>query len=210
MPELPQLDPELEDQLVEVLERARSLGLVGPGPVEAHIDQAAHFVAALDDAPPLTGLDLGSGAGLPGLFLALYWPASTWILLDAMERRCTFLREAIETLGLGDRVDIGHGRAEELAHDDDLRASFDVVTARSFGAPGVTAECAVGFIKVGGRLAVSEPPQPGDRWPSAGLAELNLTRRPSSDASIFLAELSGELPDRLPRRTGIPEKRPLF
>ena len=52
-----------------------------------------------------------------------------------------------------------------------LRAAFDLVVARSFGAPAVTAECAVGFLATGGHLAVSEPPEPeADRWPPEGLA----------------------------------------
>ena len=103
------------------------------------------------------------------------FPAARGVLLDAGQRRGEFLREGVERLDLGDRVEVGAGRAEVLAREPSLRAAFDLVVARSFGAPAVTAECAVGFLRAGGALVVTEPPASSgstDRWPVEGLARL--------------------------------------
>jgi len=72
---------------------------------------------------------------------------------------------------LGERVRVIRSRAEVAGHDPALRFQFDLVTARGFGPPAVTAECAAGFLRVDGRLVVSEPPEDRvSRWPSDGLA----------------------------------------
>jgi 16S rRNA (guanine527-N7)-methyltransferase len=92
--------------------------------------------------------------------------------------------------------------------------------SRSFGPPAVVAECAAPFLEVGGRLVVSEPPGPLDRWDHAEeLAELGLAVPPAdpSDPSDphgrgsyrTLIQISA-CPPRYPRRVGIPAKRPLF
>jgi 16S rRNA (guanine527-N7)-methyltransferase len=207
-----------------VLEDARRRGLVGPGPLLPHLDHALGFGAsgfgalgsAALGARRAEGpcLDLGSGAGLPGLPLALAWPDSRWTLVDAGSRRVEFLEAAVSALGLGDRVVVIEGRAEELARRDGLRGQFALVVARGFASPAVTAECAAGFLAVGGRLVVSEPPggRP-DRWPAEGLAVLGLAPGESYEAdgaSYQVVRQASPCPDRYPRRVGIPAKRPLF
>ena len=164
--------------------------------------------------PPGRCLDLGSGAGLPGLVLALWWPGSEWVLLDVGSRRTAFLREGVARLGLGDTVEVVTGRAEELGHDPGRRGATDLVVARGFGPPAVAAECAAPFVAVGGITVVSEPPggRP-DRWPAAGLALLGMAPGPSvttSGGTYQVLEQRGPCPAPLPRRTGIPAKRPLF
>jgi 16S rRNA (guanine527-N7)-methyltransferase len=145
---------------------------------------------------------------VPGLVLALHWAGSTWTLVDAMERRCRFLEEAIEELGLARRARVVQGRAEDLGREPSLRGRFDVVTARSFGPPAVTAECGAPFLVVGGRLLVSEPPTDRARWPDeVGLLGLAVEPR---RGSVQVLTQATSCPDRYPRRTGVPAKRPLF
>ena len=205
---------DLESRLLPVLDDARRLGLVGPGPLLPHLDHALGF-GAVGGTPVVGGscLDLGSGAGLPGLPLAVAWPDSRWVLVDAGERRVAFLGAAISALGLEDRVSVIEGRAEELARREDLRGRFELVVARGFGPPAVTAECAAGFLVVGGWLVVSEPPggRP-ERWPVSGLAQLGLEPMTSEagGASYQVLRQATLCPDRYPRRVGIPAKRPLF
>ncbi len=199
-------------ELEAVFEQARAIGLLGQGEVDNHIDHALKFVSAAPSAPARL-LDLGSGAGVPGLVLAMAWPTTMITLLDAMERRTKFLSEATERLGLESRVEVIRGRAEELAHEPDLRAAYDAVSARSFGPPPVTLECAAGFIRLGGFLLVSEPPDEfsGDRWPIDGLASIGFSRAPTSaGSSIAVLLKTKELPGRFPRRVGVPGKRPLW
>jgi 16S rRNA (guanine527-N7)-methyltransferase len=139
------------------------------------------------------------------------WPTTDWCLLDANQRRTEFLQDAVDALALSSRVTVVRGRAEELAHDPSLRAAFDLVVARSFGKPAVTAECAAGFLSVGGFLVVSEPPEATEesRWDPEGLAELGLEDA-GQQAGCQVLRAVAPCPDRFPRRVGIPAKRPLF
>ena len=208
----------MTDLLTELLTESRARGFLGPGDVQPHLVRAAAFATVLD-RPPARALDLGAGGGLPGLVLAAtVWPETRWTFLDAQRKRTTFLVEAIERLHLDDRVDVVTGRAEEIARDPAHRETYDVVMARSFGAPAVTAECATGFLRADGCLVVSEPPDadPTVRWPSAALAEIGFgPARPTvvdGEVETHLVRLdrTGPLSDRYPRRTGTPGKRPLF
>jgi 16S rRNA (guanine527-N7)-methyltransferase len=206
---LPDL-PEVEGRLRAILEQARTLGFLGPGPIQVHLDNAAGFAGAIA-TPPHRGLDLGSGGGVPGLALALRWPASSWVLLDAMRRRCTFLTAAIEELGISGRVEVREDRAESAGRAAGLRGAFDLVTARSFARPAVTAECGAPFLQVGGWLLVSEPPQGGARWEQPGVLGLDDRGVVAADAAhIRRLEQVVPCPDRYPRRVGVPEKRPLW
>jgi 16S rRNA (guanine527-N7)-methyltransferase len=200
--------------LLDVLEEARALGLLGPGPVARQLEHAVALGRSIGD---FTGrmLDLGSGGGLPGLVLFDRWPGSRGVLLDAQQRRCDFLRRAIARLGFGERVEVRCGRAEVLARDPQLRGQFDLVVARSFGPPAVTAECAVGFMAPSGELVVTEPPDVADtaRWDESGLAQLGLgAARPirSGETGAVRLALVGAVDDRWPRRDGVPGKRPLW
>lgn len=151
---------------------------------------------------------------MPGLPLALLWPESTWVLIDAHERRTAFLEEAVASLGLEERVIVRRQRAEEAGRDPDLRGTMDVVVARSFGPPPVTAECGAPLLRPGGRLVVADPPVPdATRWPAEGLALLGLAAIESihrDEASFQVLGQESVVSDRYPRRVGIPAKRPLW
>jgi 16S rRNA (guanine527-N7)-methyltransferase len=198
-----------------VLERSRELRFLGPGPIAGHVEHATGFAGGSDEAPGRV-LDLGSGGGVPGLVLAQLWPEAEVTLLDAGQRRCEFLLEAVQELGWDERVHVVRARAEEAGHNTALRATFDLVVSRAFGPPAVTAECGAPFLRVGGRLVVSEPPASADedqaRWPAAGIAQLGLARaeewRKPFHYQAFVLERP--CPERYPRRVGVPAKRPLF
>jgi len=136
------------------------------------------------------------------------------VLLDAGQRRGEHLEAACRELGLGDRVSVVVARAEEAGRDPRWRASIELVVARGFGSPAATAECAVGFLRAGGRLGVSEPPgSDRTRWEPAGLARLGLVgpeilKGGGATAAIFtLLDVTDE---RWPRRTGVPARHPLW
>jgi len=195
------------------LARAQRLGFLGPGPLDDQRQHAAAFVALLG-APVTAFVDLGSGGGLPGLALALEWPAARGVLLDANRRRGAHLESACGELSIADRVDVVVARAEDAARDDRWRGRFPLVVARAFGPPAVTAECGVGFLARRGRLAVSEPPggDPG-RWEEEGLAALGLSPPElltGGGASLAVMTLADEPGPRWPRRTGVPARRPLW
>lgn len=199
--------------LEHVLEEARDLGFLGPGPVAGHIEHAWGFVQAVGDPPPSRVVDLGSGGGIPGLVVAGAWPGARLCLLDASERRALFLARAATALGVADRVVVAHARAEEAGRDPRWRGKADVVLARSFGPPAVTAECGAPLLCVGGRLVVSEPPDPEDRWPEGPLETLGLraaARLEQAFSRFQILRQDTPCPERFPRRVGVPAKRPLF
>lgn len=205
--------------LLNCLGRAQRLGFIGEGDVVGHVEHALRFVDAIEEvlsseAPggALTprGADLGSGAGLPGLVEALALPGSSWVLVEAMERRADPLAEAVTRLGLDGRVEVRMARAEDVGRTEGDRGGFDIVTARAFGPPAVVAECAAPLLRIGGFLLVSEPPgSDGGRWPPGPLAELGLEPTGLHDGIMCCRQVA-PAPVSAPRRSGLPAKRPLF
>jgi 16S rRNA (guanine527-N7)-methyltransferase len=207
--------------LTDLLVESRQLGFLGPGPVEDHLAHSAAFAASVTEIPA-RALDLGAGGGLPGLVLAAtVWPETEWCLLDAQARRSAFLVDAVEALGLEARVQVVTARAEDHGRNAAARGGFDLVVARSFAAPPVTAECAAPLLRVGGHLLVSEPPaaRTDERWPSDGLTLLGFAPAEPvvveggdghDPAHLVRIRLTDPVDDRYPRRVGIPAKRPLF
>jgi 16S rRNA (guanine527-N7)-methyltransferase len=205
-------------ELIDLLEEARQRGFLGPGPVEPHLDHARAFAVAAG-TPPARALDLGAGGGLPGLVLAVeFWPETTWVFLDAQQKRTAFLREAVEDLELEDRVEVITERAELVGQHPDHRAAYDLVVSRSFGPPPVALECAAPLLRVGGAFLVSDPPDAAlaDRWPDAGTRLFGCSPAEGTvvgpgDGYHFARIVQAErCPDRFPRRVGIPGKRPAF
>ena len=123
-------------------------GLLGPREVprlwDRHLLNCA-VVAELIEPRPGTLLDLGSGAGLPGLVLAMLLPETQVTLLEPMERRCRFLTEAVTELGLAN-ASVVRGRAEDVI----VRA--DMVTARAVAPLPRLAELAIGVVRPGGMV----------------------------------------------------------
>ena len=136
-------------------------------------------------------------------------------LLDSNERRTRFLAQAIECLGLGERVQVLNGRAEDLGRDAAYRGRASVVMARSFGTPPVVAECAAPFLAPGGYLVVSGPPledTAAPRWPERELRRLGLEPLllVSEPFHYQVLRQTSPCPAEYPRRTGVPSKRPLY
>lgn len=126
-------------------------------------------------------------------------------------KRTAFLSEAVLRLGMAERVTVITGRAEDVARLPAHRRAYGLVTARSFGSPAVTAECAAGFLRINGRLLVSEPPEPVERWPAEPLALLGLVlREVGGTPRLAVFDAVAPCPDRYPRRSGLPGKRPLW
>jgi 16S rRNA (guanine527-N7)-methyltransferase len=201
-------------RLVAALEDARALGFLGPGPVEEHLDHGVAMGSVVPpDASVRRAVDLGTGGGVPGLVLALGWADVAFRFVEAQRRRAAFLASAATALGIDARVRVDERRAEVVGRDPLVRGSADLVTARSFGRPAVTAECAAPLLRPGGLLVVSEPPEPeSDRWPADELAGLGLEPEPVVAAGRRFVRLVAvrPCPAAFPRRTGLPPRRPLF
>jgi 16S rRNA (guanine527-N7)-methyltransferase len=210
---------QVSTEVVQTLHRSAALGFLGSMPVDEQIDHALGFAMASEEAlggPPESAVDLGTGGGVPGLILRSCWPTSRILLMDGNERRTEFLASELKGQETGGDTVVVRGRAEELARADEYQGSFQLVVARSFGRPAVTAECGAPLLAHLGVMVVSEPP--GDdlegRWPDKGLAEVGMERllryRFDDRYGYQVLIKTGETPERYPRRVGIPGKRPLF
>jgi len=125
--------------------------------------QIKHFLDSLSlltvyDRPQADLLDIGSGAGFPGLALKIVRPEWNVTLLEATGKKVTFLRHMIETLQLEGIIAV-QGRAEELAHQEAYRAKFDLVTARAVASLSALLEYSAPYCRVGGSIVL---PKKGD------------------------------------------------
>ena len=211
------LPVELAQELEVVLSDARRLGFLGPGPVDDQIARSLAFATVMGNVPSGLAVDLGSGGGLPGLVLAVLWPKSQWLLVDSNGRRASWLQGAVDQLGISARTEVRCERAE-LTGRSEHRQMAGLVTARGFGPPGPTAECAAPLLQIGGHLLATDPPiGAAGRWPGDGLAELGLTLELSEATETAAGPVSisrmisvSDCGPRYARRVGVPFKRPLF
>src|SRR5260221_6188876 len=154
----------VREELRQVLEDARAAGFLGPGPVEAHLQHAQGFAEAAEAAlghSPAHFVDLGTGGGIPGLVIGARCSRSRGVFIESNRRRCAALRDAVVRLGLENRVEVLEQRAEAAGRQGTYREGFELVTARSFAEPAVTAEIGAGLVKIGGVPLVRGAPPTG-------------------------------------------------
>ncbi len=181
------------------------------------LDSLSCLVALPADSPRI--MDIGSGAGLPGLPLAIARPDLSVTLLDSSVKRSAFAQEVIARLGLKN-VAVICARAEDAGRDPALREGFDCIVARAVAPLPTLVEYALPFLTLGGVFIAQRGPKADEETKSAGfaIAELNGLLKevikvevPLVPAERFLAiiEKAGPTPARYPRRCGVPLKRPL-
>lgn len=166
-------------------------------------------------------IDVGTGAGFPGLVLKIAYPRLRITLLDSLEKRLRFLDRMAEALELKDVTTV-HARAEDAARPGPgtLRERFDVVTARAVARLRVLAEWALPFARVGGVMVAMKGPDVGDEMEEAGPAlrrlggkvdrveELVLPRTDVGRSLVLISKVKST-PKDLPRRPGTAKKDPL-
>ena len=148
----------------EILTRAQAAGALGSRPIAEVIAHARGFVDALP-ATVATVIDIGTGAGVPGLIIALDLPHVRVTLADRRVKRIDALQRAIRALGWESRVQALAGEVAGLCTHPMHQRAYDAVVARGFGNPRVTLPLAVQLVRPGGVVIVSEPPAEfGSRW----------------------------------------------
>ncbi|MGC8967188.1 MAG: 16S rRNA (guanine(527)-N(7))-methyltransferase RsmG [Thermus sp.] len=168
---------------------------------------------------PLRVLDLGTGAGFPGLPLKIVRTELEVVLLDAVRKKVAFLEEAVQALGLRGAYPLW-GRAEELAHRPEHREAYDRVVARAVAPLCALSELSLPFLRVGGRMVAQKGPRVAEELkplPRAlgllggTLEEVRPLRLPFLEEGRALVVLSkvAPTPKAYPRRPGVPEKKPL-
>jgi 16S rRNA (guanine527-N7)-methyltransferase len=164
-------------------------------------------------------LDLGTGAGFPGIPLKIAFPNTTLVLMDSLKKRILFLDEVIEKLKL-DNITTIHGRAEDYGRDPLYRETFDICTSRAVAKLSVLAEYCIPFIRKGGRFISYKSGMITDELMEAENAIKILGGRkisskefylPHSDISrsLILIEKANKTPNKYPRAAGKVSKEPI-
>jgi 16S rRNA (guanine527-N7)-methyltransferase len=167
---------------------------------------------------PRTLVDIGSGAGFPGLPLKILCPSLHLTLIESVRKKTEFLRHIVRLLNL-EYVTILAERAEEVGRKPDMRASYDVVTARALAELRVLAEYALPLLRVGGRLLAPKGAAITTEAIQAHMAIHQLGGRLHAVKPVFLPDTAPRTlvvvrkihatPDTYPRAVGIPTRRPL-
>jgi len=166
-----------------------------------------------------TLVDVGSGAGFPGIPLSIMLPDVHVVLVDALDKRVKFLQSVIDELHLN--AEAVHARAEDAGKRADLREQFDIATARAVAAANLLAEYLLPFVRVGGHMLALKGPSLDDELAEAAFAFETLGGRvvrtenieiPGRDWSHRVAyiEKVAPTPAKYPRKAGTPEKKPLI
>ncbi len=164
-------------------------------------------------------LDIGSGAGLPGVPLAIARPDMSVTLLDSSVKRSSFVREIIARLSLKN-AEVVCARAEDAGRDRSLREAYDCVVARAVAPLPTLVEYALPFLESGGTFVAQRGPKAAAEAKAADFAINELKGQlkavtkvdvPLVPAERYLVviEKIGPTPARYPRRCGVPLKRPL-
>lgn len=219
------LTPEQAEKMVKYHEmlvaanKQMNLTRVPDDPAEAadrnYLD-SLNAVKYLDGVQTL--IDVGTGAGLPGIPIAIACPHIKVTLLDALQKRVGFLQNVIDALGLN--AEAVHGRAEDAAKLPEFRDAFDAATARAVAEMNVLAEWLLPFVKPEGRMLALKGPSAEEELERArnALAQLNAEKTavhpapvPGRDWDHKIIEIkkNAPTPERFPRRAGVAEKKPL-
>ena len=191
---------------------------------------SVHFLDSLTALPSLNALglenprilDVGTGAGFPGVPLKIMAPEMQLTLLEATRKKTDFLRELTNKLEI-QQVEIMNGRAEIAAHDLEMRATFDVVLARALGSLSAVLELSLPFCKINGHIIAFKKGPISDLQPEIDEASeaikvlggefFRVAHIPldifNDDRLLIILKKVAETPSKFPRRPGRPARTPI-
>lgn len=187
--------------------------------VTKHFVDSVSLIKAIDLDRPLSVIDVGTGAGFPGIPLKIAFPELKITLLDSLNKRIKFLNEVIDQLNLKEIKAI-HGRAEDAAKSADLRENFDLCVSRAVANLSTLSEYCLPFVKVGGMFISYKSEKITEEMKTAKKAISVLGGEvsdqvefilPDSDIyrNLFIIEKKKVTPKKYPRKAGLPSKEPI-
>ncbi len=202
-------------------QRVNLTAIRDPEAVEAkHFLDSLSCLGVMGRRPGQRIIDVGTGAGFPGLVLKIACPSWRVTLVEAVGKKVAFCRHMVETLGL-EGVDVLHARAEELGHDPAHREAYDWAVARAVARLPILAEYLLPFVRVGGHMLA----QKGETGPAEAQEAEHAIRilggelerivpvtvpGVAEDRYLIVVRKVAPTPTKYPRRPGIPAKRPLL
>lgn len=191
-------------------------------PKEVAIKHMIDSITAYDEnlfKDGTTVIDVGTGAGFPGLPLKIFCPEIKLTLMDSLNKRIKFLQTVVEELGLKD-VECVHARAEEGARNKKYRESFDIAVSRAVARLPILCEYCLPFVKKGGHFIALKGMQYHDEADEAAKAikvmggsktEIRPVKLPELDDKRAVITITKTMPTpkAYPRKAGIPTKNPI-
>ena len=187
--------------------------------LKKHFVDSLSLIKAYDVSKEEKVIDVGTGAGFPGLALKIAYPSLQITLLDSLNKRIQFLNAVIEQLGLTG-VDTVHGRAEDFAKPDKLREKYDLCVSRAVANLSTLSEYCLPFVREGGLFISYKSEKITEEIEKAGKAISTLGGKvegqvefilPESDIyrNLFIIKKVKKTPSKYPRKAGLPSKEPL-
>ncbi len=190
--------------------------------MKKHFVDSVSLINALPDIKEkeYTLIDVGTGAGFPGIPLKIVFPELKVVLLDSLNKRVSFLNEVINKLELT-KIEAVHGRAEDFAKRKEYREVFDLCVSRAVANLATLSEYCLPFVKVGGNFISYKSEKITEEYENAKEAirvlggkydrqvDFNL---PSSDIyrNLFVIQKVKNTPGKFPRKAGLPSKEPII
>ena len=185
-----------------------------------HFLDSLSIVKVIDMGHVKKILDLGTGAGFPGIPLKIVYPEIEFVLLDSLNKRIKFLQEIIDKCRL-DKIAVVHGRAEELARKREYRENFDLCVSRAVANLSSLSEYCLPYVKCGGYFISYKSKNIDTELKDAknainilggGIKEKICFSLPESniERSLIVIEKKKATPARYPRKAGLPSKEPLI
>lgn len=167
----------------------------------------------------LSILDIGTGAGFPGIPIKIAFPSTEITLMDSLNKRVNFLNEVIITLGL-DKIEAIHGRAEDFAKKGMLRENFDICVSRAVANLSSLSEFCLPYVKVGGKFISYKSEKAMDELEASKnaisilgggnvICDTFLLSGTDFSRTLVSIEKIKETPAKYPRKAGTPVKQPL-
>lgn len=164
-------------------------------------------------------IDVGTGAGFPGIPLAILLPEIQFTLMDSLNKRITFLKNVVEKCGLKN-VECIHSRAEELAKDEKYREKYDICVSRAVANLSILLEYCIPFIKKGGKFISYKSISSEEELSASKNAQNKLCCKLKNNISFELPDTDNKrnflifekfdlTASKYPRNNGIPRKKPL-
>ena len=187
--------------------------------MKKHFVDSLTLIKVFDISKQKTVIDVGTGAGFPGLALKIAYPNLKITLLDSLNKRIKFLDEVILQLGLTG-VETIHGRAEDYAKPGKLREKYDLCVSRAVANLTSLSEYCIPFVKVGGEFISYKSEKIGEELAGAGKAITVLGGKYDKSCEFYLPESDiyrnlvvikkiKETPKKYPRKSGMPTKEPI-